>query len=60
MHACARKINDIEAFVQSTHVHTRRMHDNLHEHMCMSIVYTPNLVHMDIDIYMNCKPRMTV
>ena len=55
---CMHKINEIEALVQSSHVCTRRVHDKLHEHMCMSVMYTPNLVCMHVDVYMNCKPRM--
>ena len=60
IHECACKIDDAEAFVQSTHVCTIRMYDNLHEHVCMSVTYTPNLVHIHIDVYINCKLRMTV
>ena len=39
---------------------TRLVHDNLHEHVCMSVTYMPNLFCMHVDEYMNCKPRMTV
>ena len=60
MHACAHEIDEIETLVQSTHVCARHVHDNLHKHACMSVMYTPNLVHMHIDVYMNCKPRMMV
>ena len=60
MHACVCNIDDIEAIMQSTCVCTRNVHDNLHKHACMSVMYTPNLVCMHIDMYMNCKPRMTV
>ena len=57
MYACARKIDDVEALVQSTRVCTRCVYDNLNEHACMSVMYTSNLVRMHIDVYMNCKPR---
>ena len=60
MHVCACKIDDVEALVQSTPVYTRRVYDNLHEHVCMSVMYMPNMVHVHIDVYMNCKPRMVV
>ena len=60
MHACAHENDDIETVTQSTQVCTRHVHDNLHEHVCMSFTYMPNLVHMDTDVYMNRKPRMTV
>ena len=51
MDTFVRKIDDIEALMQSTHVHTRCVHDNLHEHVCMSVAYTWNLVHMQVDVY---------
>ena len=57
MYACARKIDDVEALMR---VCTRHVHDNLHRHTCMSVTYTPNLVCMYSDMYMNSKPRMTV
>ena len=38
IHVCAHKVNDVEAVVQSTCVHTR-VYDNLHEHVCMSVMY---------------------
>ena len=66
MHARAHKINNIETFKQSTRVCSRHVHDNLHKQACihkqacMSLMYMPNLVHMHIDMYMNCKPRMMV
>ena len=60
MHVCACKINDIEAVVQSAHIHTRCVHDNLHKYTCMSVTYMPSLVHMHVDVYMNHKARMTV
>ena len=50
MHACAHKIDDIEFLMQSTRVHTGRVHDNLHKHVCMSVAYTPNLVCMHVDV----------
>ena len=50
MHACAHKIDDIEFLMQSTCVHTGHVHDNLHKHVCMSVAYTPNLVHMHVDV----------
>ena len=40
---CACETDDVEALVQSTHVHTRHLHDILHEHACMSVMYTSNL-----------------
>ena len=58
MHACACKIDDIEDLMQSTHVHTRYAHDNLHKHACMSVMHMPNLVHMYVNVYM--KPMMKV
>ena len=60
MHVCACKIDGVEALMQSICVRTRCVHDYLHEHMCMSVRYKPNLVCMYIDVYMNCKPRMMV
>ena len=60
IHACANKIDDVEALILSTRVCNRCVHDNLHDHMYMSIMSTPNLIHMHVDVYMNCKPRMTV
>ena len=60
MHVCACKIDDIEVLIQSTYVCTRRVHDNLYEHTYMSVMYTPNLIRMHVDIYMNYKPRMIV
>ena len=60
MHLYARKTDDVEALVQSTCVLTRCVYDNLHGHMCMSVTYMPNLVCMHIDVYMNCKSRLTV
>ena len=60
MHACAHKINDLEPPMHGTHVRTRRVHNNLHEHAYMSVMYTPNLVQMHVDMYMNCKPKITV
>ena len=36
------KINDVEADMQSTHVQTRRVHDNLHKHTCISIIIIHN------------------
>ena len=60
IHTCARKTNDAEAVMQSIHICAIRVCKNLHEHACMSVMYMPNLVHMHVDVYMNCKPRMTV
>ena len=51
---CASKIDDVEALVQSACVCTRCVHDNLHEHLCMSGMYLPNLVCMHLDMHMNC------
>ena len=50
MYACECEINDIEALMQSF-VYALDIHDNLHEHTCMSVIYTPNLVHVEIDVY---------
>ena len=41
--ACACKIDDIKPTVQSSHVHTRHVHDSLQMHVCMSGMHTPNL-----------------
>ena len=60
MHVCVYKIDDIEALVESTHVYTGCVHENLHKHTCISVTCTPNLVCMHVDVYMNCKPRMMV
>ena len=60
MYVCAQKIVDGETLMQSTHVCTRGVHNNLHEHTCMSVMYMQNLVDMHIDVYMNCKPKMMV
>ena len=60
MHACAYKIDDIEALVENTHVSIRCVHDNLHEHACMSVTYMPKLVYMHVDMHMNSKPRIMV
>ena len=60
LHACACEIKYVEALVQNTCVLTRRVHDNLHKHVCMSVMCTPNLVRMYVDINMNCKPMMMV
>ena len=57
---CARKTDDVETVVQSTCVCALRVHDDLHEHACKSVMYTPNLVRMHVDVHMNYKPRMTV
>ena len=46
MHECACKIDDVEALMQITHVCTRCVLDSLHEHVCMSVTYKPNLVSM--------------
>ena len=51
MHVFAHKINDVEALMQSTHVRIRRVHNNLYQHPCMSVIYTPNPVRMHIDVY---------
>ena len=60
VHVCAHKIDDLEGLMQGTHIHTRHVHDNSHKHACIAVTYTPNLVRMYVDVYMNCKPRMTV
>ena len=52
---------DIEALVHSTQACIRPVYDNLREHVCISVnMYASNLVRMYVDIYMNCKPSMTV
>ena len=56
MYTFTCKINDIEALMQSMCVCTRHVHDNLHEHTCTSVTYTPFLVCMHIGQYMNCNP----
>ena len=63
IHTCAWKTSDVETVVQSICVCATQgvcVHNNLHEHECMSVMYMPNLVHMHVDFYINCKPRMTV
>ena len=60
MYACVRNINDVEVLLQSTHVHTRHVYNNLHKHACMSVIYMPNQVCLCIGMYMNCEPRITV
>ena len=60
MHVSAHKITDVEALVQSTHVCTKHVYNNLHKHACMSVTYMPNLVHIHIDVYMNSKPKITI
>ena len=44
---------------EHSHTHVRRVQNNLHKHMCISVMYMPNLVRMYIDLYMNCTPKMT-
>ena len=51
MHACAHEICDVEDFMQSIHVHTRGVLNNLHKHACMSVIYTLNLVRIHVDVY---------
>ena len=53
MHECAMKITDVEALTKSTHVHTRCVHDNFHEHVRMLGTYTPNLVLIHLDMYVH-------
>ena len=60
MHTCAHNTDDVEGVVQSICVRTIRVCDNLREYAYMLVMYMPNLVHMHIDVYMNCKPRITV
>ena len=60
MYACARKIDDKEALVQSIYVYNRCVHDNLHEHLYISIMYISNLVCTYIEMHINCKPKRTV
>ena len=59
MHAYARENDDIVVLMQSTHVCTGRVHNNLYDSTCMSVMYMQNLVRMHVDVYMNYKPRMT-
>ena len=51
MHVCAHKIDNVEALMQSTCVCTRCVHNNLHDHACMSVTYMPNLVCMHVDMH---------
>ena len=60
MHACTCKIDVIEVLRQSAYVHTRCVCDNLHELACLSGTYTPNVVCMHLNIYINCQSRMIV
>ena len=60
MHVCVYKIDDVGALVESTSVFISRVHENLHKHGCLSVTCTPNLVRIHVDVYTNCKPRMTV
>ena len=60
MHTSACKIDGVEALVQGTRVCTGLLHDNLHKHVCMSVMYMPNLVCMHVYVTMNCKPSMMV
>ena len=61
MHVWARKINDVlEALVQSTLVCNGGAHNNWHEPACMSVMYTPILVCMHVDMYMNYKPKIMI
>ena len=60
IHAHAHEIDDVKTLVQSTCVDTICVHDNLYEHTCLSVTYMANLVCIHLDIYMNCKPSMTV
>ena len=60
---CACKTNDVETVVQSICVCATQavcVYNNLREHACMSVMYMSNVVHMHVDVCMNCKPRMTV
>ena len=52
-HACARKIDVIKHFVQSSHVHTGHVHNSLQIPSCMSGPHMPNLDYVQIAI----KPR---
>ena len=45
VNACACKIDDIEALMQSPCVHTRHMNDNLY--VCMSVMY----MHAKLGLY---------
>ena len=60
MDVCALKIDDVEPLMQSTPVCTRHVYDNKHKHACMSVMYTPNLLCMHVDMHTNCKPRIMV
>ena len=42
-HACAHKIDDVKSTVQSSHVCTRRVHNGLQMHACLSEMHMPNL-----------------
>ena len=58
MHVCACETDDVEALLQRPLVRTRHVNNTLH--VCMSVMYMPNVAHMNIDVYVNCKPSMIV
>ena len=60
MHTCACKTDDVEAVMQSTCVRAICVYDDLHEHVCMSVMHACMSVYMHVDIHMNYKPRMTL
>ena len=60
MHTSACKIDGAEALEQGIRVCTGHLHDNLHKHACMSVMYMPNLVCMHVDVNTNCKPRIMI
>ena len=52
-HACAQKIDDVEPFIQNTHVYTRHTHDIYrYMHACMSGTYNfmLNLVSVHVNL----------
>ena len=58
MHGCACETDKVEALVPRPHVRTRHVNNTLN--VCMSVMYMPNVARMNIDIYVNRKPSMTV
>ena len=56
-HASARKTDGIETRVQNIHVHTTRVHDNMHY---MSGKRMPNFVLVHLGMHTNSKPGLKV
>ena len=59
LHVCAHKIDDIRPIIQSSRVHTGRVHDSLYTHACMSGTYMPNLdcVTVHFGMHANFMPK---